>query len=86
MSKILHPWRAKFEGMILPTGLAKEPRGPFEVEVYDGRNLGSMRAHWKSRLIPTRIKFGIRGRSSAKRAMEDVEAGFRKKIEDWVQL
>jgi len=82
----LKPWRAKFEFMVLPVGLAKEPRGPFEVEVYDGRRLGSMNPYWKSRLIPTRNSFSLRGTRSAKKAMESVEGGFRKKIEEWKQI
>ena len=82
----LTPWRAKFETMVLPFGLAKEPIGPFVVEVYDGRNLGSMHPYWKSCLIPTRQKFGIKGYRSAKKAMEAVEPAFRKKVEDWVKI
>lgn len=81
----LKPWRATFETMILPNGIGKEPVGPFTVEVFDARRLGSMKPYWKSCLIPTRQKYG-EGRSSAKRVKEDVEAGFRKKIKDWEQV
>ncbi len=82
----LNPWRATFEMMVLPVGLTKEPKGPFVVEVYDARHLGSMHPYWKSCLIPTRQKFGIKGYRTPKKAMEAVEGGFRKKVEDWKKL
>jgi hypothetical protein len=77
-------YRAKFEFMILPDGFAREPKGPFEVEVFNGCRPESLKPYWKSRLIPTHSEFGIRGCGSSKKAMEKVEEKFRQKIQDWV--
>ena len=81
------PWLATFEYMILPiNGLANDPKGPFVVEVYGGRRLGSMNPYYKSCLIPTRNGFSIKGFRNPKKAMQEVEGGFRRKIDDWKQV
>ncbi len=48
-------YRATFEELHLPGGLAKSPIGPFEVEVYKTETARSFR--WKATILPTRQNF-----------------------------
>ena len=79
-------YRADFEYLKLNSDFAKDPKGPYTVEVFDGRGLGSLNAYWKACLIPTRQKFGGRGYGSALAMQNAVNNMFQKRVSDWREV